>query len=143
MKIMNFTQFATNELEKAKYRITQPRLKVLEILAKAKNPLNAYEIAVSFKNYKMDVSTVYRILEVYRKLGLVHFIKGQGFTACKDWECNDKNHCHHQFVCKKCDNVTEVHLEDKDFLETLKTKLAGFSLEDHYFEFSGLCKNCN
>ena len=140
---MDFKKYVIKALKEANYRITEPRKKVLEVLLKSKKPLNPYKIAEKMGKSEADISTIYRILEVYENLGIVHQIRSQGYTTCQGFECAENTHCHHQFVCKNCKSVSEVHLEDKDFLESLKSKLKGFKLLDHYFEFSGLCKTCN
>lgn len=142
---MQYLQYAQNVLKNNVYRITQPRLLVIEVLAKTTIPKNAYDIAaeVSSQGEKVDVSTVYRILEVYRKLGLVHFVKqSQGYMPCEDFVCEEKKHCHHQFVCKNCDAAWELHFDDLDFFKDLKKEFKQFAIDEHYLELSGLCETC-
>lgn len=116
---------------------------VLDILNEIKKPLNPYEIVKKSKNNTLDVSTVYRVLEVFKSLKIVHFIKDvQGFIPCQDYHCNNSNHCHHQFICTKCSSVEEFHIEDSSYIDALKDKLPGAKIEQHYLELSGLCSNC-
>lgn len=142
---MTYLNFAKTRLQKNGYKLTTPRLFVLGVLEKSKKPLNAYEIVkkISAKKSTIEPSTAYRILEVYEKLDLVHFNKEvQGYTICQDWTCSNQKHCHHQFTCSRCEQITEFHIEDQNFLKTLKTKFKDFLIQSHYFEFSGLCKSC-
>ncbi len=143
---MNYTEFATNKLKDNGFKITKTRKFVIDALAKTAKPLNAYQISkiVSRSGEKIDTVTVYRILEVFKKLGLVHFIKEtQGFMPCQEFGCVEHDHCHHQFVCKKCEKVQEVHIEDKDFLRQVRSKLKGGKIDGHYFEFLGYCTKCS
>ena len=143
---MRYQQHAIEQLKKKKYRITKPRQAVLEILETVKKPLNAYEIAeVAQKNgIHIDVSTVYRILEVYQELHLAHYVKDkQGYLGCKDWNCSNNKHCHHQFVCKSCENVVEIHVDDRSFIQKIQEKFCDLKIEGHYLELSGLCESCN
>lgn len=143
---MLFKDYAIKVLKDDGLRLTKPRTVVLEILAEAQKSLNAYEIAdlCAAKKVKTDVSTVYRMLEVYKNLNLVHFVKEtRGYLSCKKFTCEDDNHCHHQFVCNTCKSISEIHLDDSSFISTLKKKFVELEIKAHYFEFSGFCKSCN
>lgn len=143
---MKYTNYAIESLKGNGLKITKTRCCVLEILALSKRSLNAYEISAQAKKMKVkiDTSTVYRILQTYQKLGLVHFVKEQnGYLACKEFACHEKKHCHHQFVCKKCHKVQEIHLDDTAFIRSIKAKTPGLEIQNHYFEFLGQCAACN
>lgn len=139
---MNYQDYAIKVLRESGYRMTQPRKLVMDLLARANRAMNAYDIARE-AGAAMDVSTAYRILEVFSELKLVHFVKElQGYMACRDFKCSNSKHCHHQFVCKSCEGVREVHVDDHDMIEALKNKMQGFEIDDHYLEFSGTCNKC-
>lgn len=143
---MTFIEFAQDVLKRNKYKLTGARILVLEVLNKAEKPMNAYDIAEAVKGSKgkVDTSTVYRMLEVFKELGLVHFVREvQGYVRCQDFSCHQQTHCHHQFVCRSCAVVKEVHLTDQDFLNALKKQFKQFSVEAHYLELSGLCEACS
>lgn len=143
---MTFIQFAQDILKRNNYKLTGPRILVLEILNAAEKPMNAYDIAAVAKgsNGKVDTSTVYRMLEVFKNLGLVHFVREvQGYVRCQDFSCHQLTHCHHQFVCRNCSVVKEVHFADQDFLDALKKQFKQFSVEAHYLELAGLCDTCS
>lgn len=143
---MNYKDHSIKILKDNGFKITKTRCCVLEILANTKNSLNAYEISDKAKKLKLNIntSTVYRILEAYQKLGLVHFNKEQnGYLACREFSCHEKKHCHHQFVCKTCHKVEEIHLDDTSFIKSIKAKIPANNIENHYFEFFGQCATCN
>lgn len=143
---MLFKEHAIKALKEEGLRITNARTAVLDILNHAVKSLNAYEISdlCEKEGVKADVSTVYRILDVYKRLNLVHFVKEtRGYLSCKKISCSDKEHCHHQFVCDKCKEIKEIHVNDSAFMEVLKAQFKKLKIQNHYFEFSGWCENCN
>lgn len=72
---------------------------------------------------------------------MVHSVQ-QGFVRCGEFECGNEDHCHHHFVCKDCGDASELHMEDKKFIEELKKKFLNLEIQEHRFEFLGLCGNC-
>ena len=145
MNNFDYLSYGEEVLRLNEYRITAPRIEILKVLKRAKSTLKAYEIAekCTKKGISVDTSTVYRVLEVFKELGLVHFIKEkQGYVACRELSCSNKNHCHHQFVCKKCDSVEEIHFNDKKFIAEIKKSFRKLLFEGHYFEFMGICQKC-
>lgn len=124
-------------------RITATKIAIIETLNNAKTPLTPYQIAdkINKNGKQIDVVTAYRILEIFLELGLTH--KGdKGFVRCFHHECTESKHCHHLFICKKCSNVEEIHLDDQDFLNNISTKFRELLIESHNFQFFGLCKKC-
>ncbi len=130
-------------LKKHGYRLTKPRIAVFSILRESRRSLNPYEISKQICRSGDDINTVtvYRILDVYEKLGLVHKTRS-GYTICDKLDCEDHNHCHHQFVCEGCEDVVELHFSDCEFAKYFAEKFSGLVVKSHYFEFSGFCKNC-
>lgn len=142
---MKYTDFAKAVLKEHSYRLTKPRELVLKVLANAKKALNAYELAAKIEqlNEKVDVSTVYRILEVYKELDLVHFnSQKQRYSACQDYDCGQDEHCHHEFVCKKCDEVIEIHIDDENFIQSIQSINKNLNIKSHYLELQGFCGEC-
>lgn len=140
---MTLTDYAGKVLKEGGYRLTSTRLAVVKRLATTKKPLSAYEIAQKIRAGKenIDTVTVYRILEVYEKLGLVHKTR-QGYMPCGEFKCQEPEHCHHQFVCEKCHKAQEIHFSDRDFVAELGRKFSNLLIQSHYFEFSGFCAKC-
>lgn len=142
---MEYTDFAKAVLKEHSYRLTEARLLVMEVLSMAKKPLNAYEIAncIPLIGDSVDVSTVYRILEVFKQLNLVHFnAQMQRYSACKEYDCDEQNHCHHEFVCKKCEQAIEIHIDDRKWISMLGSINKNLEINSHYLELSGLCSEC-
>lgn len=142
---MDFVVYGKDMLVKNGYRITAARLFVLERLQVCGSSLNAYTIAkLSEKSGKrIDVSTVYRILEVFQQLGLVHYVAtDSGYIACKHCD-HKKDICHHQFICSVCKITLELNFKDNKFLQEIQNRYPDLVFDRHSFEFQGLCGNCN
>jgi Fe2+ or Zn2+ uptake regulation protein len=142
--INKFVEFGRFKLREEGYRVTDSRVCVLSVLDKSKKPLGAYQIAEKSKIFEkeIDVVTVYRILKLFEKLSLIHKI-GRGYVACKKFECQNQDHCHHQFICEKCSSVKEIHLEEEKFFKTLSLQFPNLTVNSHHFEFFGVCGDCN
>ena len=63
-----------NVLEQHGVRVTEPRLSVLDLLARSESPLRAYDILEKMKTPEREVNppTVYRALASLEEAGLVH-----------------------------------------------------------------------
>jgi Fe2+ or Zn2+ uptake regulation protein len=80
-------------------------------------------------------------MDAFEDSNIVHKLKGQSKYMICEHPCDD--HCHHQFICDSCGDVSDLHISDESFIGELIKKFPGIKIEAHYFEFSGLCKNCN
>lgn len=142
---MSYTEFAEATLRNEGYKITSPRMAVIEVLAHTSRSLSPYKIAeIALQKYKinLDTVTVYRIIQVLEKLELVHKVHGvEGYIRCEVKE-DDVDDCHHSFICRKCKKVEEVSGENLDTFIKAMEKLHRFKVEKHQLEFIGVCKKC-
>ncbi len=95
-----------------KWRLTEPRLKVLKIISLSNRPIKAYDILKKLgdliKNPKPP--TAYRAIEFWEKHNFIHRIESLNAYAV----CN-KKHTHNgsQFlICNDCGKVIESDLFD-------------------------------
>lgn len=139
---MNFIDHATNKIKKAGYKITGPRMAVLEVLAKANTPLSAYDIEKEIpKNIPVNIVTIYRVLEVFEELKIIHRIMStQGYKRC---EFSEASGCHHFAVCKKCDQVEEFVEQNICSKKANLPKNLSFKQLEHVSEYIGLCSKCS
>lgn len=135
---------AQKTLQTAGYKLTKPRLLIIESLGKNKTPLNAYEIAkiLNKKTKSIDIASVYRTLKILKENDLVHETSQGKFIACQKPSCKNQKHSHHQFICETCRQTTEIHIDDSAFLSKIKKIFPEISIQSHNFQFSGLCQNC-
>ena len=129
-----------SHLKKNGYRITKPREEILNVLNR--HPLTVEEIHTSLlkKKISVDITSIYRSLDLFKKLGLVTEIElGEGK---KRYEFNDKNKHHHHIVCEDCGMISDISLtQEKKLIDSMK-KNSKFKITGHLLEFSGLCQDC-
>ena len=72
----SFEDRSLKELRQAGYRITMPRVQVIRALADSPKALSAYAIheKIISSGGKIDVVSVYRILNTLQEVGLIHHI---------------------------------------------------------------------
>lgn len=121
----------TNELRNAGLKVTQPRLRILELLSNSGSGHHtADELYRMLSDDGADIglATVYRVLNQFEAAGLVekhHFEGGQA-----SYELDAGEH-HDHMVCVKTGKVTEF-VSDK--IEELQKSIAaehGYEIVDH------------
>lgn len=142
----NYQQYAVKTLKEAGYKITRQRRTIVELLEKTDKALSPYDMRdmLQKQNINADVVTIYRILEAFEGLSLVHKVLAlNGYIRCSREKINErKNSCHHYLLCKSCHKVDEVEGENLTKLEHKIETVKKFSIDSHYLEFTGLCNNC-
>jgi Fur family ferric uptake transcriptional regulator len=120
-------------LKQSGYRITKPRLLIVEALATASSPKTVKEIAVHTKI--KDFSTVYRTLSELVKESLVEEFTDRGTSY---FELGGHHHDH--AVCTGCGAI--AHVPCSDTKTPLSLKKAGWLVESHEALWRGRCKKC-
>lgn len=118
-------------LQQAGYKLTKPRTLVLDFLAKKHKPQAAASIYQNLKN-KLDRVTVYRVLMVLEKVGLV-FREQSGAEAL--YYLAEKQH--HHIICSQCGYIQCVPCNH------VFKKIKNFNQIKHQLVLTGLCKKCN
>ena len=138
---MTYLHNSVRILKRHDYKITAPRTAVLEVFASSDSPLSAYDVEGRIrKEIPVTVVTIYRILEVFEKLGLVHRIHTkEGYIRC-DFEAEDG--CHYFAVCTKCGRATEFLHKKACLLEAVVPENLHFKELGHIAEISGVCEKC-
>jgi Fe2+ or Zn2+ uptake regulation protein len=147
---MPYAEEALCILKSRGYRITQPRRKVLELLERAETALSPYEIKdlLDSAGERVDTVSIYRILECLEDNHLIHRVLTSGKVHKCDLESEEhchldqEDHCHHNLICRQCGAIEEIHCPGLALMEAELTKQAGFTIEAHHLEFSGLCRKC-
>ena len=124
------------------YKITPLRRAVILALLKCDKFLTVQQILDFVKQSNPDVSldTVYRNLDIFVQLGLVHEIHTNNREG-NVFELMISGH-HHHLVCLKCGEMECMEncpVNDRYFEEAEKK---GFAVKRHIFEVYGYCKNC-
>ena len=142
-----FQELAFDAMKEANLRITKPRLAVIECLAQSEVPLSPksiYDSVLKNGGLKIDQVSVYRILEAFAQLNLIHQVFPSGDYLPCTTRC-EHNPNHIILNCTKCGKVTEIHLDwnyiNKIF-ENVKNKF-DFEPEKQMFQIDGKCTQCH
>lgn len=124
------------------HKITRPRRLVVETLGAATQPLSPYDIQdrLRAQDRHLDHVTVYRVLALLDRLGLVHriFTSG-GYVRC---QLGPQEGCHHYLICRRCGSLREFADEALCAETGNVAARLGFYVEHHIAEASGLCASC-
>ena len=123
-------------LRKSDLKVTKERMLLLELLISAKKPLSIEDIESQVKG-KVNMTTIYRILEKFNEKGLVY--KAYFGTGKAFFEYQDKHH--HHVTCTTCGEQEKIDMcVSKEKVSKQLKKFA--SVNNHVLEFFGTCKNC-
>lgn len=129
-----------DRIRAANKSLTPQRMQVFEAVAAADAPLSAYMLqeALVANGTQLNISTVYRVLDFWMQLGLVHKIESNStFVVCQD------QHTHHLHViqhCVECNAISEAcELSSR---MTLPAANAFTPQRDQVIELKGTCHNC-
>ena len=108
MKIIN-TENLLNYCLRKKKSLTPSRTLVIKTLAKYNKPITAYELRDKINNngvVNINISQIYRVLEFWIDLGLVHKISSiNKFLLCT---APEEKHTHMLNICTVCEKVIET-----------------------------------
>lgn len=139
---MGKTRNIAGKLTEQGYRLTPQRVMVLSAIENSDDHISAEEIysGIRAKYPNVNISTVYRTLELLKRLDLVTETDfGEGRVR---YHPGGKGH-HHHLVCQECGTVIDL---DESVLAPLKsTLLRGYKFEAdlRHLAISGRCINCS
>lgn len=129
----------TRLLRENAFKVTSPRLKILETLDRADVPLTASEIHAELQDQGTDMATVYRCLNKFVEAGLLRRLEfGDEFAR---FELVSESH-HHHIICSKCGKVEEIRMCNFETLAKYITETSGFHVLSHEVLYRGLCPEC-
>ena len=129
------------KLSEKGYRLTPQRLMILSAIENSEDHISAEEIyaQVVAKYPHINISTVYRTLELLEQLGLVTETDLGGGRV--RYHPGDKGH-HHHLVCKECGAIIDL---DESVLARLHDVLLNrynFNADMKHMAIFGRCANC-
>ncbi|OZG75512.1 Fur family transcriptional regulator [Hahella sp. CCB-MM4] len=123
-------------------RLTDTRLRVLELIWQSHTPVGAYEILAKFNEEGRNSAppTVYRALEFLQEHNLVHRLASlNAFIGCI---APEHGHQGSFLICRKCSKAQELtSAELEESIQALAGK-QGFTVDNMTLEVSGLCPRC-
>ncbi len=139
---MNQTEDIVSKLSELGYRLTPQRMMILSAIENSDDHISAEEIyaQVVAKYPNVNISTVYRTLELLKRLGLVTETDLGGGRL--RYHPVGKGH-HHHLVCQECGAIIAL---DESLLSSLKSALLReykFSADLRHLAIFGRCVNCS
>jgi Fur family ferric uptake transcriptional regulator len=123
------------------YRLTPQRLMILSAIENSEDHISAEEIysQIVAKYPYVNISTVYRTLELLKELGLVMETDlGEGRVR---YHPADKGH-HHHLVCQECGAIIDVDESTLARLQDVLLARYNFSASLRHVAIFGICGNC-
>jgi Fur family ferric uptake transcriptional regulator len=129
-------------LQQIGYRLTPQRMMILEAIADSEGHISAEEIheAVRAAYPYLDISTVYRTLDLLKTLHLVSETDlGLGHAQ---YELLSKG-LHHHLICTECGEILDFPNLLLDSLRQTLEKEYDFHSEIEHLTIPGICRGCN
>ena len=122
-------------------RVTHQRALIMEIIRKGRGHLDADEIyrRAREKETRLSLSTVYRTLQMLKKLGLVeelHFDEDRHHYEVKP------SAEHHHLVCLGCGRVIEFYYPLSRYLRKRVPEAKDFDITETEIRMTGYCAKC-
>jgi Fur family ferric uptake transcriptional regulator len=132
---------AAESLKEEGYRLTPQRLMILDIIYDSQGHITAEDIHQRVREQYpfVDISTVYRTLNLLKKLRLISETDLGGGSV--RYERLERGR-HHHLVCRQC--AASFSLEHKVLapLEERLLRQYGFAADLDHFAIFGLCAKC-
>lgn len=138
---MSCEEEAAEALRRAGHKLTPQRMLILRALRHAEGHISAAQITEQVREIYpfVDASTVYRTLDVLKRMKLATVTDMGGGDAVFEWAPEEP---HHHLVCSSCGTVQQVEHHYFDSLATQITRDFGFAPDLHHFAIFGLCRDC-
>ncbi|MCX6129847.1 MAG: Fur family transcriptional regulator [Proteobacteria bacterium] len=143
----SFKNTCIKTLRESGARLTKPRLALIDCLAESRLPLSPKEIyqktTQQLEDETIDAVTVYRILDRFAELGLVHKVAPDGdYIACTHLACEASPHI--MTHCTLCHTASEIHVPEEVMAPVLwfLRNQNHFEPKKHLFQMDGICARC-
>ncbi len=138
---MNRSEETGEALRELGYRLTPQRQLILTALQESNDHISAEDIhaRVCVEYPHVNISTVYRTLDLLKKLGLVTETDlGSGRFR---YHPTEKGH-HHHLICERCGTTIETAESPFLLLKRTLLKVYGFKANIKHLAIFGLCSKC-
>lgn len=130
------------ELRDRGFRLTPQREMVLSALHQMRGLVTADEVyrRVQQVSTSVDISTVYRTLDLLQQLDLVACLDTHEGQRVYELRAGHGHHAH--LVCRSCGAVVGVEMEQFEALAQSLYQRFGFRIDHDNLSFSGQCSRC-
>ncbi len=121
-------------------KVTPQRIAIYKELASTDQHPSTETIYKKIKDYYPNISltTVYRTLETFEKLGLISVVNVLYNAARYDANLSPRHH----IVCTECKKVEDVYDESLNNLDISNKTLGDYKVEGYSLLLSGVCTSC-
>ena len=121
-------------------KVTPQRIAIYKELASTDQHPSTETIYKKIKDYYPNISltTVYRTLETFEKLGIIYVVNVLYNAARYDANLDP----HHHIVCTECKKVEDVYDESLNNLDISNKTLGDYKVEGYSLLLSGVCTSC-
>ena len=139
---MKQTRDIAGELSRQGYRLTPQRMMILDIIDSSDTHISAEEIysQVVARYPRINISTVYRTLELLKQLDLIYEMDLGGGSV---WYHPEVKGHHHHLICRECGAIVDVNESVLFSLKAILLQAFNFSADLNHLAISGLCERCN
>ena len=130
------------KLREMGYRMTPQRRMVVKAIEDSDAHIGAEEIyaRVAAEYPRVNISTVYRTLELLKKLGLIYEIElGEGHIG---YHPEEKGH-HHHLICRGCGAVIDVGESVLFPVQATLLQAFNFQADLRHLAILGICEKCS
>ena len=128
-------------LERAGYRLTEPRRAVAELIAERQGHFTAADLVDQARHRQLAIgrATVFRALDLFEELRLLERLDlpngDHAYIACEPAH-------HHHIVCSRCGRTTEVGDCGMRAVAAEVARRTGYQIDSHRLELYGVCPAC-
>ena len=128
-------------LDRAGFRVTEPRRTVAELIADREGHFTAADLVDDARQRRLGVgrATIFRALELFTEMGLVERLDlpdgEHAYVPCEPIH-------HHHVVCSACGQGVEVEDCGMAAVAGEVARRTGFDIQAHRLELYGLCPAC-
>ena len=128
-------------LDRAGYRLTEPRRSLAVLIADQAGHFTAAELVAAARAQRLGVgrATVFRTLEVLEELGAVERLDlptgEHAYVVCEPAH-------HHHVVCSRCGRTSEIDDAGLRLVVREVARRTGYRVDEHRLELFGLCPAC-
>ena len=136
-------QALKEKLKEKGFKLTEPRLRVLEYLVNTADHPGIQEIfnAIRREHKGIGLATVYRTMDLLVDTGMVKPLQLNG--ARLRYELNRPQDHHHHLICTACGRIVEFGSCSFHCIVEDIEKITRFRVKGHYLEAYGLCPHCS
>jgi len=128
-------------LDRAGYRLTEPRRQVAELIADHDGHFTAADLVDAARDRRLGIgrATIFRALDLFATLRVVERVDlpdgGHAYVGCEPVH-------HHHVICTSCGRSAEV--EDCGMVEVVRQvgRRSGYRVDSHRLELFGTCPDC-